>query len=118
MHRVTGEGVEVGGQRRHQGLALPGSHLRNLALVEGHAADQLHVEMAHAKHSFTRFPGDRKRLGQYLVQTFTGAKPLPELACPGRESGVVEGFHVCGEGIDLLHHFAHPLQFPVIAGTE
>jgi hypothetical protein len=38
-------------QRGDQGLALAGAHLGDLALVQHHAADQLHVEVAHAEHA-------------------------------------------------------------------
>ena len=41
--------VQVEGEGRHQGLALAGLHLGDLAVVEHDTADQLDVEMAHPK---------------------------------------------------------------------
>jgi hypothetical protein len=43
----SGERVEVEGQGGDEGLAFAGGHLGDFALVEGDAADELHVEMNH-----------------------------------------------------------------------
>ena len=40
--------VQIHGQRRHQRFAFARFHFGNLAFVQTHAADQLHVEMTHA----------------------------------------------------------------------
>ena len=50
---LAGDRVEDRGERRDEGLALAGAHLRDLALVEHDAADQLHVEVAHAERPLT-----------------------------------------------------------------
>ena len=50
MHALTGQGIQVGRQGGYQGLALTGAHLGNLAIVQHHAADQLHIEVAHVQH--------------------------------------------------------------------
>ena len=47
---AAGERVEVRGQRRDQRLAFAGAHLGDAALVEDHAADELHVVVALADH--------------------------------------------------------------------
>ena len=44
---APGEGIQVNRQGRDQGFPFTGFHLGNLALVQHHAADQLHVEVAH-----------------------------------------------------------------------
>ena len=46
VHAAPGEGIEIDRQRGDQGLAFAGLHLGDLALVQDHAADELHVEMA------------------------------------------------------------------------
>ena len=43
---LAGERIEVDRKRCHQRLAFAGLHLGDVALVQHHAADQLHVEMA------------------------------------------------------------------------
>ncbi len=39
--------------------------------MQGHAADQLDVEVAHAHDTLTGFAGDRKGFGKQLVEGFT-----------------------------------------------
>ena len=46
--------IEVDGERGDQRLALAGLHLGDLALVQHHAADHLHVEMALAERALGR----------------------------------------------------------------
>ena len=47
VHAVACEGVEEHGERSHEGLTLTGSHLSDLALVEGDATEELHVVVHH-----------------------------------------------------------------------
>jgi len=47
MDATSGEGVEVDGKCRHEGLSLAGRHLGDAPLVEHHAADELDVEVDH-----------------------------------------------------------------------
>ena len=51
VHALARKGVQEHRQGRHEGLAFARGHLRDLALVQGDAADQLHVVMDH-------IPGD------------------------------------------------------------
>src|ERR1043165_6492053 len=46
VHAAPGQRVEIDRKRRDQRLAFAGLHLGDLAFVQDHAADQLHVEMA------------------------------------------------------------------------
>ena len=48
---AAGERVEIDRQRCDQRLAFAGLHLGDLAFVQHHAADQLHVEMALAERA-------------------------------------------------------------------
>ena len=48
---AAGERVEIDRQRGDQRLAFAGLHLGDLAFVQHHAADQLHVEMALAERA-------------------------------------------------------------------
>ena len=62
------EGIEVGRQGGHQGFALAGLHLGDLALVQHHAAYQLHIEVAHAQHPLAGFAHHGKGLGQQFIE--------------------------------------------------
>ncbi len=75
MHALAGQRVQVHRQRRDQRLAFAGAHLGDLAVVQHHAADQLHVEVAHAEGAARRFAGSGEGLGQDLVERLTGDEP-------------------------------------------
>ncbi len=62
------ERVQVRRQRRDQGLALAGAHLGDLAVVQHHAADQLHVEVAHVQHPLARLADHGECLRQELFE--------------------------------------------------
>ena len=70
MHARAGQRIQVGGERRHQRLALARAHLRDLALVQRHAAHQLHVEVTHAHRAYGGFPNHRKRLRHQRIEIF------------------------------------------------
>ncbi len=65
---ATGQRVEDGGECRHEGLALAGLHLRDLALVQDDAAHQLLVEVAHPQGPLHRLAAHREDLGEGIVE--------------------------------------------------
>ena len=68
VNTAAGKGIEVAGQGGHQGFAFARFHLSDLALMQHHAADQLHIEMAHAQHPLAGFAHHRKGLRQDLIE--------------------------------------------------
>ena len=58
---VAGQRVEEDGERRGQRLALAGLHLGDRAVVQDHAADQLHVVVALADRAARRPRGSARR---------------------------------------------------------
>ena len=68
MHALAGERVQVGGERRHQRLALAGPHLGDAAFVQHHAADQLDVEVALAEHALGGLAHRREGRHQDVVE--------------------------------------------------
>ncbi len=70
MNPAPRQGVEVGGQGGHEGLAFAGLHLGNLTVVQHHAANQLNIKVAHAKHPLASLADHRKSLRQKFVQQF------------------------------------------------
>ena len=65
---LAGERVEVDGQRGDQRLAFAGLHLGDLALVQHHAADQLHVEVALAERALGGFAHGREGGNEKVVE--------------------------------------------------
>ena len=116
---VPRQRIQIAGQRGHQRLAFAGFHLGDFALVQHHAADKLHVKMAHLHRAPARLAHHRKGLGENLVQRLPlglhsciGVRnpfqprrnPLTELRRLGPQSLVRKLFHVCFEGADQRHH--------------
>ncbi len=66
---VAGERVEIAGKGGDEGFAFAGFHFRDLALVQNHAADQLHVEVAHLDAAPAGFADDCEGFGQDLVES-------------------------------------------------
>ena len=60
---VAGEGVEIAGECGNERLAFTGLHLRDLALVEDHAADHLDVKVAHPDDTAASFADDSEGFG-------------------------------------------------------
>ena len=110
VHATAGEGVEVGGQGGHEGFAFAGLHLSDLALMQHHAADQLHIEVAHAEHPLAGLANHGKGLGQELIEklAFAGGNRLGAAArATGRLKLLAEfpreaAQLVVGEGGDVL----------------
>ena len=68
VRALAGQRVQVGGQRRDERLAFAGAHLRDLAVVQDHAADQLHVEVAQPERAARGLADHGERLGQDVVE--------------------------------------------------
>ena len=89
---VAGEGVEEDRQRRGQRLPLPRLHLGDRAVVEDHAADQLHVVVALAERAAGGLAGQREGLGQEVVERLAVAGALAQrvgLGCAVRSPRAV-----------------------------
>jgi hypothetical protein len=63
VHAVAGDRVQVRRQRRHQGLALTGAHLGDVAQVQRGAAHDLHVEVTLAEDPLRRLAHGGEGLG-------------------------------------------------------
>jgi hypothetical protein len=78
VHALAGQRVQVDRQRRGQRLALAGAHLGDLAVVQHHAADQLHVEVAHAEHALAGLAHHGEGFGQQVVERLARGHALAE----------------------------------------
>ena len=61
------ERVQINRQRRHQRLALAGAHFRDPALVQDHAAQELHVVMTLAKRTLGSLAHRGECFGEHFV---------------------------------------------------
>ena len=118
VHTLAAQRVQVGRQRRHQRLAFTGAHFRDVAVVQHHAADELHVERPHAERAARRLAHHGEGLGQQLVQRFAvGHAPLQFLG-PGAQARVVERLDALFQRIDLLYGLSVLPQQPLVTAAE
>ncbi len=68
VHAASAERVQIYRERGDQRFALAGFHFGDLAFVQNHAANQLHVEVAHVEHAFSGFADHGKRFLQQFVE--------------------------------------------------
>ncbi len=115
MHRQR---VEHHSQRRSQRLALACLHLRDLALVQGHRADHLHVEVAHAHRALTGLAHDRKALRQQRVEILALAGALAQRVHPLAQLGVAVVFELGLERPDQRYAFLVGLELLRLADIQ
>jgi hypothetical protein len=119
VHALAGERVEIGRERGDQRLALAGLHLGDLAVVEHHAADQLHVEVAHAQRALGSLAHHRERLGQQLVEARAAlGVALLQLLGLAAQLGIGQPLHVGLERVDPRHHHGVLLEQALVAAAE
>ena len=119
VHALAGQRIEHNSQGGDQGFAFAGLHLGDLALVQDHAADELHVVMAHAQHTARCLAHQGENFGQKAVQAF--AAFLHFFFIPGDAGGevrVVQLLHFGFQGIDTLHLGAEAAQIPFVLAAE
>jgi len=72
MHSPPGQGVEVYRHGGDEGLAFPGLHLGNRALMKDDRTHHLNIERAHAGGPSSRFADDRERFRHQVVERLAG----------------------------------------------
>ena len=112
MHALPRQGVEVGGQGGHQGLALAGLHLGDAALVEDDAAHQLHPVGPEAQHPVRRLPDGGEGLGENVVQGLAVLEAVLELLGFPLELGVAHGLVLVGHGLNFIRDGSNGFQLP------
>ena len=114
----AGQRIEIDRQRRDERLALARAHFGDLAVVQRHAADQLHVEMAHLQHALAGFAHDGECLGQQRVECFPVGAARLELRGLGLQRRVGQRGGRGLQRVDLPDDRAVLLQQPLVAAAE
>src|SRR5581483_1834459 len=118
MDALAGERVQIDRERRHQRLAFAGLHLGDVALVQHHAADQLHVEMALAEGALGRLAHRGEGRNQDVVERLTLRELFAELLGAGLQRFVGESSDFRLQRIDGIDAGLISLYPPVIGGAE
>ena len=118
VHALAGQGIEVHGQGGGQGFALAGAHFGNFALVQGHAAHELHVKVAHFHDALGAFAHHRKSLGQDGVQGFASGYAGFELGGFATQGLVRQALQRRLQRIDAGHGGTVLLEQAVVAASK
>ncbi len=78
MNAFAFDRVEVSGQRGDERLAFARDHFGDVAFVQDHAAQHLHVVMAQADEAATAFATDCERFDEDVVNRLAGLQPSAE----------------------------------------
>ena len=79
MHALAGDSVEIAGQRGDEGLTFAGLHLGDVALMQCHGANELHVKVAHTHGALGSLTHGGKGLGEHVVERLAVGVTLAEL---------------------------------------
>ena len=112
------QGVEVGGQNLHQGLAFAGLHLGDPALVQNDAADDLDRVGPHVQHTAGGLPAGGEGLGQQILQSLAIFVPGLQLRGLGLQRLLVQSLIVLLQGQNPVHQRLYFFYFPLGAGSE
>ena len=118
MHAFSSQCVEVDGQGGGQGFAFACSHLSDLALVQGNAANQLHVKVTHFHHAFRRFAHYSKSFWQNVFYGFALLESGFECIGFGAQCFVAQGFQCTFQCVDLRDGFAIGFEHPIVAAAK
>ena len=118
MHAVSGQGVQVGREGRHQGFALAGFHLGNAPLVQHDAAEHLDVEMPLAQHAVHRLANDRKGFGQQIVERFAVLQPPAEHVGHSAQLLLGQAAVRLLKGINFTGDFFQAFDFRLVGTAE
>jgi len=118
VHSLACDRVQVHRQGGHQRLALARAHFGDLSVVQGHAAQQLHIEVTHLECALAALAHHSEGFRQQLVERIALGKPLAEPIGFGPQSRVVERFELRFQGVDLSDDLPVLPQQSVIAATE
>ncbi len=106
MYALAGQRVEVDRQGSHQGLALTGTHLGDLAFVQRGAADQLDIEVAHAHDALACLADHGEGFGHQRIEGLALGYALLEFLGLGAQLLVAQGGNLGFERIGGHHDLA------------
>ena len=118
MHTFACQSVQIHGQRGGQRLAFAGTHFSNLAVMQRHGTQHLHVKVTHLHDALGALTHHGKRLWQQVIQRFTLGDAVFELLRLGAQCLIAELFVLRLHRIDASDCFTVLLEQPVIAAAE
>ena len=114
VHAFARKSVEICRKRRNERLTFARAHLCNTTLMQSDTAHKLHVEVAHAEHSFTCLSYERVSIGQDLVKRFPFCKSVFEHLRLSNEGIVVHSGILACQIFDFVCNLVDFAQFEFV----
>ena len=118
MDALAGQRVEIDRKRRDQRLAFAGLHLGDVAFMQHHAADQLHVEMPLAERALGRLAHGGEGRNQNVVEGLAVGELLAELVGARLQRLVGQRGDLGLKRVDGVDARLIALDPPVVGGAE
>ena len=118
VHAAARKSIEISGERGDERFAFARLHFGNLALVQHHAAHELHVEVTLAKRALCALADCRKGFRQQVVEAFAIGETLPELDRFGAHLFVGQGREFGLERVDRRNSRIIAFQAPIVGAAE
>ncbi len=115
---LAGQRIEIGRQGGHEGLALTGFHLGDVAQVQRRPTHDLDIEVAFAQHAAARFADGGEGLRHDVLERLALGQPLLELLGLAAQFLVGHFLEVGLDEIDLVRHGLESANNPALAETE
>ena len=110
--------IEINRQRRHKGFALAGAHFSNLAQMQYHPADQLHVKVPHVQCTLRYLAHHSKGSGQDIVNRLTGGELFLQFRRMRRELLIRHRLHRRFKAVDFLDSLGELLDKSFVPTTK
>ena len=120
VHPLTGQRIQVDGQRGNQRFTFASAHLGNFSPVQCNTADHLHIIMPLPDGTLAGLAYNGKCLDQQIVQCFILRQPGAEFNRFGRQPLIGQFFIRCFQGIDFVNQVGKfiDLAFVGVAPNE
>ena len=103
VYALAGQRIKINGAGGHQRFTFAGFHLGNTAVMQGHAADELNIEVTHTKYTHRSFSYHGKGLHQQIIQRGTIGQTLFELGSFGFKLFIAQRLHLRFQRIDFVY---------------
>ena len=118
VNALARERVQVSGHRRHKRLALARAHFGDVASVQHHAANHLHVEMALAERAARGFAHGGESGRKQIVERLAGGQLSPELVGLGADLVIAQLRNLWLKRINGGHLRRKALEAAVVGRAE
>ncbi len=118
MYTIATQCVEIRRQRGNQRLALAGTHFSDVALVQHHAANELHVERSQTQCAPGRFTGNREGLRQDVVKGLSCLQAPTKIICFLCQLLVTQSLYLLLKAVHTCDGFRKLAQHPLVAAAE